>query len=196
MPKSSGLRFDCCLPGVGLGRLSLALLLTLAWTAASAQQPPASSDAWGSIAAVLTSPRCLNCHPRGDHPTQGDAMRRHRPDVQRGPDGTGVAAMRCSTCHQERNQDIAGVPGAQHWHVAPASMGWAGLPPGELCRAIKDPSRNGGRTLDDLVRHMTGDALVRWAWTPGKDRTPPPVSIADLAAALDAWVKAGGPCPN
>ena len=41
---------------------------------------------------------------------------------------------------------------------------------------------------------MTGDALVRWSWTPGGRRTPPPVPFDDFAAALEAWAKAGAPC--
>ena len=28
---------------------------------------------------VLTHPRCVNCHPAGDHPRQGEQGRRHQP---------------------------------------------------------------------------------------------------------------------
>lgn len=178
---------------VNWGAVALVMLLAPAFGGgeARAQAPP-----WPTIERVLTSPRCLNCHPRGDRPTQGDAMRVHRLNVQRGPEGHGVAAMRCAACHQERNQDIAGVPGAPHWHLAPASMGWAGLPSAELCRAIKDPARNGSRTLAQLAAHMTDDALVRWAWMPGRGRNPPPIPVEEFAAAIAAWVKAGAPCPE
>jgi hypothetical protein len=32
---------------------------------------------------VLQHPRCLNCHPASDHPSQTDAMRPHNPRVMR-----------------------------------------------------------------------------------------------------------------
>src|SRR6516165_4637036 len=42
---------------------------------------------------VLTSPRCVNCHPAGDRPLQGEAGRLHQPPVERGADGLGAASM-------------------------------------------------------------------------------------------------------
>jgi hypothetical protein len=83
--------------------------------------------AYDRIASVLQSPRCLNCHPRSDRPAQGDDRHIHRMNVQRGADGNGMPVMRCSACHQEHNNDMAGIPGAPHWHLAPATMGWVGL---------------------------------------------------------------------
>src|SRR5437868_6797207 len=56
--------------------------------------------------------------------------------------------------------------------------------------------KNGGRSLAELVEHMTGDKLVLWGWYAGAGRAPPPLSIADLKLALDTWVKAGAPCPD
>ena len=44
---------------------------------------------------VLQHPRCLNCHPAGDRPTQHEAMTPHEPWVVRGVDGMGVAGL----CH-------------------------------------------------------------------------------------------------
>jgi hypothetical protein len=152
--------------------------------------------AYAEIASVLQSPRCLNCHPRGDRPTQGDDMHVHRINVQRGADNNGAPAMRCSACHQGHNNNMAGIPGAPHWHLAPASMGWVGLSQFDQCRAMLDPQKNGGRSLAELVTHLTQDALVQWAWSPGSNRTPPPVSQAQLKTALDTWANAGAPCPN
>jgi hypothetical protein len=43
---------------------------------------------------VLTSPRCVNCHPAGDRPLQTEAGRVHQPPVERGRDGFGTMAMR------------------------------------------------------------------------------------------------------
>jgi len=42
---------------------------------------------------VLQHPRCLNCHPAGDRPSQGTGYP-HQPPVQRGADGLGVTTMR------------------------------------------------------------------------------------------------------
>ena len=106
--------------------------------------------AYERIASVLQSPRCLNCHPRSDRPTQGDDRRIHGMNVQRGADGNGMPAMRCSTCHQNRNNDMAGIPGASHWHLAPAAMGWVGLSKAELCRTLLD--RRGCTQLVDHRR--------------------------------------------
>src|SRR5215469_7647048 len=57
---------------------------------------------------VLTSPRCVNCHPAGDRPRQGDVQRLHQPPVARGEDGFGLPAMRCQICHQAANFEPAG----------------------------------------------------------------------------------------
>jgi len=81
------------------------------------------------IASVLQSPRCINCHPRGNRPTQGDDRHTHLMNVQRGADGNGMPAMRCGTCHQAHNNEALGIPGAPGWHLAPASMGWVGALP-------------------------------------------------------------------
>jgi len=149
------------------------------------------------IASVLQSPRCINCHPRGNRPTQGDDRHTHLMNVQRGADGNGMPAMRCGTCHQAHNNEALGIPGAPGWHLAPASMGWVGLSEGNLCRTLLDRRKNGGRSVADLVNHMTGgDVLVTYAWNPGGQRTPPPLSVDALKAAVDAWAAAGAPCPK
>ena len=44
---------------------------------------------FAEAAKVLTSPRCMNCHPAGDHPLQGDDHHIHQPPVWRGADGAG-----------------------------------------------------------------------------------------------------------
>ena len=38
---------------------------------------------------VIESPRCQNCHPVGERPTQGDDMHPHLPLVVRGADDQG-----------------------------------------------------------------------------------------------------------
>jgi len=70
-----------------------------------------STALFTELGKVLTHPRCLNCHPAGDRPRQGDVSRLHQPPVERGPDGFGLPAMRCPICHQAANFDPGGVPG-------------------------------------------------------------------------------------
>lgn len=144
---------------------------------------------------VLQSPRCVNCHPATDRPLQGDAGRPHEPRVHRGPDGHGVAGMHCTACHTSANYDAVGVPGNPHWALAAASMAWERRSLRDICEQLKDPSRNGGRTLDQIVVHVRSDPLVGWAWAPGAGRAPAPGTQADLAALVEAWVRSGAECP-
>ena len=145
---------------------------------------------------VLAHPRCVNCHPAGDRPRQGDVQRLHQPPVARGEDGFGLPAMRCLICHQTANFEPAGVPGNPAWHLAPHEMAWEGKTLAQICEQIKDPARNGGRSLEDIVHHVGEDPLVGWAWGPGGDRTPAPGTQAQAGALLDAWMKTGAVCPN
>jgi hypothetical protein len=144
---------------------------------------------------VLLHPRCKNCHPSGDSPLQGMDARLHDPPVVRGPDNHGVVGMRCATCHQDRNQALARVPGAPKWALAPLEMAWVGRTPRQVCEQLKDPQRNGGRTLDAVAEHNAHDELVAWGWSPGADREPAPGTQAAFAAIFRAWMATGAVCP-
>src|SRR5690349_11248765 len=122
---------------------------------------------FNEAAKVIESPRCMNCHPAGDRPAQGDDSHPHQPLVARGPDDFGAIAMRCTTCHGPANFDPGGVPGNPKWHLAPIEMAWVGKSLSAICAQIKDPKRNGGKTMDELIPHMSDDDLVGWAWNPG-----------------------------
>lgn len=144
---------------------------------------------------VFLHPRCANCHPNGDSPAQGDEGRVHDPPVIRGADDKGFVGTRCTSCHQDRNLDLARVPGAPEWHLAPRTMGWVGKTPRQICEQMKDPARNGGRTLAQVIDHNAHDKLVAWGWSPGHDRAPAPGTQAELAALVAAWVQGGADCP-
>jgi hypothetical protein len=144
---------------------------------------------------VIQHPRCMNCHPATDRPTQSDRMRPHQPLVVRGADGHGAPGMACQTCHHAANFDPAGVPGHPEWHLAPASMAWQGKSLGQICAQIKDRSRNGNRDLAALVHHMAEDSLVGWAWAPGAGRTPAPGTQTEFGNLIKAWVDSGAHCP-
>ncbi|MEM7490882.1 MAG: Isoquinoline 1-oxidoreductase subunit [Pseudomonadota bacterium] len=152
------------------------------------------------MAKVFTHPRCMNCHPVDASPMQGDFMEIHQPLVVRGNGGFGEVGMECQTCHAAENVEFVGatgsVPGHEPWHLAPASMGWVGLTNGEICAQIKDPERNGDRTLADLHEHNAEDGLVGWAWEPGEGRTPAPGTQELFGRLTQAWIDAGAGCPS
>jgi hypothetical protein len=143
---------------------------------------------------VIMHPRCVNCHPAGDRPLQGEDGHLHQPLVVRGDYGIGAPGMRCTTCHGPANFDP--VPGHPTWHLAPIEMAWAGKPLGEICEQIKDPKRNGGKTIAALVHHMAEDSLVGWAWSPGAGRLPAPGTQKEFGALIKAWADSGGACPG
>ena len=147
------------------------------------------------VATVLRHPRCMNCHPRDDHPRQGDDRHVHQQNVVRGDDNLGFVNMRCTACHREENNNYSGVPGAPSWHLAPVSMGWQGLSDADLCATLKDEDKNGGKTIAALVEHMSSDKLVLWGWAPGGKRAPVSTPHPQFVTELKAWAAAGAPCP-
>ena len=62
--------------------------------------------------AVLSHPRCVNCHPKDDTPKQGLDGHVHSPPITRGPQDMGPPGLPCNACHNEANFDTARVPGA------------------------------------------------------------------------------------
>lgn len=155
-----------------------------------------ASELFKPVAAVLRHPRCMNCHPRDDRPRQGDDRHIHLQNVMRGEDNMGFVNMRCPACHRDENSDYSGVPGAPNWHLAPASMGWTGLSDADLCAALKDEDKNGGRKVAEVVAHMANDKLVLWGWKPGGNRTPVSTPHPEFVKQLKAWAAAGAPCPE
>ena len=144
---------------------------------------------------VMLHPRCTNCHPQGDSPTQGNAQL-HDPPVARGQHDQGVAGLRCVSCHQDHNLELARVPGAPKWQLAPKIMAWVGRTPASLCAQVKDPARNGGKSLAAIAEHAAHDPLVAWGWAPGHEREPAPGTQAQYGALVHAWVEAGAACPQ
>jgi hypothetical protein len=144
---------------------------------------------------VITHARCMNCHPAGDRPAQGDDRHPHTPLVVRGVDNFGAVGMRCTTCHGPANFDAAGIPGHPEWHVAPIEMAWVGKSLGQICQQIKDPARNGGKSMEELIHHMSEDSLVGWGWHPGVGREPAPGTQQEFGALIKAWVDTGAVCP-
>jgi len=163
---------------------------------ASIADPTARSRALFSEAAkVLTSPRCMNCHPNGDHPSQGSDRHVHLPPVTRGV-GT------CQTCHTGHNFTLhekasyQSIPGHPRWDLAPIEMAWQGKTLGDICRQLKDKERNGGRDLALLQEHAASDDLVAWGWEPGEGRDPAPGTQELFGELIQAWIDTGAACPE
>jgi hypothetical protein len=153
-------------------------------------------------AKVFTHPRCMNCHPATDRPLQGNDQHQHQPATQRGADGTGVAGTHCAACHTDRNYDLLeraatyrSIPGNPRWQLAPIEMAWEGKSIGDICRQLKDPSRNGGRNLALLQEHVAKNDLIAWGWSPGTGRDPAPGTQEGAGQLIQAWIDTGAQCP-
>ena len=131
---------------------------------------------------VILHPRCVNCHPAGDRPLQGMAMRPHEPPVsarrggfRHGRHDLQHLPRRRRTLRSPRQaDDIKSIPGNPNWHLAPIEMAWEGKSLGEICEQIKDPARNGGKDLDAIVEHMAHDDSSAGAGIPAKAASPRP----------------------
>ena len=81
-----------------------------------------SKEAFLKAYTVFMHPRCMNCHPAGDVPLQGDDSHLHLQGVKRGPYGKGLYAMKCKNCHQDANLKGPNLPpGSPEWKLPPAS---------------------------------------------------------------------------
>ena len=63
-------------------------------TTAKKKDSIVSKKAFIKAYSVLMHPRCMNCHPAGDAPLQGDDSHVHAMNVKRGPDGKGLYALK------------------------------------------------------------------------------------------------------
>lgn len=204
----SGVAALCLVAGAGLALTSVSVAQN-----ANALRP---ADSFKSIAdararsialfeeagKVIQHPRCVNCHPATDRPLQGMTMQLHQPPVFRGDGGMGLMGMQCNTCHSAENTKVVGqsdtlksIPGNPAWHLAPIEMAWEGKTLGQICVQLKDPARNGDKTMDEMIEHMAHDDLVGWGWKPGDGREPVPGTQEEFGKIFRAWVETGAICP-
>jgi mono/diheme cytochrome c family protein len=156
-----------------------------------------SIEAFGEVYKVLMSPRCMNCHPAGDVPLQGDDSHLHQMLPKRGKDGKGVYAMKCSNCHQPTNTPgLNTPPGNPKWALPPAEMKmvFEGKNARELALQIMDFKQNGHKDKAKLIEHAR-DTLVKAGWNMGEGRKPPPLSYQEFVIAWDTWINTGGLAP-
>ena len=157
-----------------------------------------SVKAFMDVYKVLMSPRCMNCHPSGDVPLQGDDNRLHNMFPQRGKDGKGIYAMKCMNCHQPTNiEGLNTPPGNPNWHLPPANMKmvFQGRTPHQLALQIMDYNKNGHKNKEQLLEHAR-DTLVKAAWNMGEGRMPPPLAYNDFLKVWDTWISKGGYAPK
>jgi hypothetical protein len=167
---------------------------------------PAPRDAAASRAAFLAAypvfmhPRCMNCHPAGDVPLQGEDSHLHLQNVKRGPDGRGLYALKCKNCHQDKNLPGENMPpGHPEWHLPPANMPmvFQGKSPAELARQLKDPKQNGGKTLEEIIHHVSHDSLViESGWNPAQGKSKPSLGHAEFASKMREWADKGAAVPE
>lgn len=158
----------------------------------------ASVKAFGAVYKVLMSARCMNCHPAGNIPLQGDDSHLHTMSPQRGVDGKGIYAMKCANCHQPTNTPgLHTPPGNPNWHLPPANMRmvFQGRTPHQLAKQLVDPKQNGNKDMKKLIAHAD-DGLVLSGWNPGEGRTLPPLSHAEFKKAWLTWLNTGAYAPK
>ncbi|SDF60421.1 hypothetical protein SAMN04487996_111248 [Dyadobacter soli] len=147
---------------------------------------------------VFMHPRCMNCHPKGDTPFQGDDSHLHPQGVTRGPDGKGLYANKCANCHQPQTGELEGEhmpPSHPTWHLPPAhrKMVFEGKSPRTLAASFKDSSFTGFATMERFIEHVETDRLVRHSFTYG---TRPPLSHAEFVAKVKEWIEKGAVLPD
>jgi hypothetical protein len=183
-----------------------ALLLLVLGSPALAQEFGLTK--WSSIYRVFSHPRCANCHVGPDNvpiwsgPSYGPKPRPHGMNVNGGASRIGAESIACTSCHTQHNSQLPHGPagahdshGAPRWQLPPVEMQWFGKTSAEVCAQIKDPARNGKRTIADVAKHIEDDMLVHWGWDPGSGRERAPYSVAELVDFLKRWDAAGAPCP-
>ena len=165
-------------------------------TDAEKKREQESKDAFIAAYKVFMHPRCMNCHPAGDIPLQGDDSRLHPQGVKRGVDGKGLFALKCKNCHQDSH--VAGEhmpPGHAGWHLPPASlkMVFEGKTPKQLAMHFKDPKFTGFKTMDKMLEHVEKEPLVTNSWTYGN---PPPLSHHEFVEKVKEWIDKGAAIPD
>ena len=157
-----------------------------------------SVKAFQQVYTVLMSARCMNCHPSGNVPLQGDDNHLHTMLPKRGQDGKGLYALKCANCHQPTNTPgLHTPPGNPNWHLPPANMRmvFQGRTPRQLAKQLIDPNQNGHKDMKKLIEHAD-DGLVLAAWNPGEGRTLPPMSHAAFKKAWITWLNNGAYAPS
>jgi len=192
------LAFIFCIMAFGLNKEIRGIHHSAPFIAVVKKDSVTSVKAFKQVYTVLMSPRCMNCHPAGDIPLQGEDSHLHMMYPKRGVDGKGVYAMKCSNCHQPVNTPgLHTPPGNENWHLPPANskMVFQGKTAYQLAKQLIDPAQNGHKNLEKLIEHAD-DGLVLAGWNPGEGRKLPPLSHAQFKKAWITWLTTGAYAPK
>ena len=163
--------------------------------------------AWDIVYSVTSHLRCVNCHTGADNkpmwsgPSYGKP-RPHGMNINAGKSRIGAESLMCATCHTTLPADAPNANDVAHaaprvamdWRLAPVEANWFGKSSHYICNQIKDPARNGNRSIKEVAQHLDHDLILHWAWNPGGNREPAPHSLQKLVDALMKWSAAGTPC--
>ncbi len=160
-----------------------------------------NQQAFDTMMDVISHPRCINCHPSDRIPKRGMNAIPHPFGMDGAESNLSYETLLCAACHGEENDLSSGKPGAPHWDLAPASMAWDNLTREEIAKSMLNPKNNGNRSYEDILKHLTEDELVLWAFNPGTHpdgtaRVKPPVSEEDFKEAVKTWFKNGAIIPG
>lgn len=160
-------------------------------------------EAWHLIFAVISHPRCTNCHVGADAPPMWNglglgATAVHGMNIRAGDSRVGAESVPCRTCHATvvSDNDIPHAPPMidDAWRLPPPELAWLGRTSAEVCAQLRDPDSNGGLESGELADHVQSSPFVRWGFDPGAGRSTPPGGLTDMVAALETWAAAGSPC--
>lgn len=165
-------------------------------------------EAWKRIEAVVTHPRCANCHVDAKAipiwtPAGESKSRVHGMNIHGGESRIGAEALVCQTCHVTSTLPNDAAPAPPHagidWQLAPVEFIWFGKSGAEICAQLRDPKRNGGRDAAGLLAHLRHDAslngFIPRSWEP-TGRPIPPGTFEDHVKDMALWGAAGQPCPD
>ena len=167
---------------------------------AAKQREQESKEAFLAAYTVFMHPRCMNCHPSGDAPLQGDDSHIHAQNVTRGTDGKGLYALKCKNCHQDANLKGADMPpGSPNWSMPPAShkMVFQGMGPRELAMHFKDNHFTGFKNFEkDMLHHVEEEPLVLNSFIPLEGRSQLPMNHEEFVAKVKEWIEKGAAIPD
>jgi len=137
-------------------------------------------------------PRCVNCHPASDRPTQGDDMHPHSPSAARGIDGGGVPGNSCSACHSIATSTFSPVSRLRSgaFQAIPAGTWrrkrWRGKenPSARSAGKSKTRSATAGAVSNCCTSIWRTTIWSQWGWSPGSGRDPVPGTQEVLASSF------------
>ena len=168
-----------------------------------ADQAERSRALFNEVAKVVTHPRCMNCHPAGEHPTQGNDQHEHMPPTCAARPASASPGVLLGLPHREElhagrhRRDATRAFRAIRAGSSRRSR-WRGRASRSARSASSSRTRSAtaARSLALLHEHFAKDDLVAWGWAPGEGREPAPGTQQQLGELAQAWIDTGAECPS